>query len=451
MTSGSGSAAREAGTAGAARPNIIFVMMDDMGYGDMGCYGSTAVKTPVMDGIAARGVRFTQMYAAAPICTPSRAALLTGLYPQRVGLPRVLFPEDTAGLEARFRTVAEALRDEGYATQAVGKWHLGCRPEHLPTRHGFDTFFGLPYSNDMAPLHLYRDDAVIETEVDQAQLTERYTREVIGFVEEHVRTSPERPFFTYLAHTMPHIPLHVPEAFRGKSAAGIYGDTIECIDHFLGVLLERLRALGIEDRTLVVVTSDNGPWFEGSTAGLRGRKFDCYEGGVRMPFVAQWPGVVPAGSTCTEVASFMDMLPTFVGLAGGAAPEGIEGHDAWPLFTGEGTSPHEALFYYLVDSPNAVRAGKWKLHLGAGTGQRRITKEMPQLFDMEMDPGESYNLARNHPDVVERLRGLIEAFDRTVHPVPNATPRPHDAIRGEQAPARGGAQPDIRKLPAGWS
>ncbi len=408
------------GMGGERRPNIIFVLLDDMGYGDMGCFGSATIRTPVMDGIAARGARFTQMYAMAPICTPSRAALLTGMYPQRVGLPRVLFPGEAAGLEARFPTVAQALREQGYATQAVGKWHLGCREEHRPTRHGFDTFFGLPYSNDMAPLHLYRDEEVIETEVDQAQLTERYTREVIRFVEGHTAREPGRPFFSYLAHTMPHIPLHVPPEFRGRSAAGTYGDTIECIDHFLGVLLERLHALGVEEDTLLIVTSDNGPWYEGSTAGLRGRKFDCYEGGVRMPFVAQLPDVIPAGTVCREVVSFMDMLPTFVGLAGGTAPPDIDGKDAWPLFLGQGTSPHEQLFYYLVDSPNAVRAGKWKLHLGAGTGQRRVMKEMPQLFDLDLDPGESYNLAGNHPDVVARLRAALEAFDATVQPVPNS-------------------------------
>lgn len=438
------------------RPNVIFVLMDDMGYGDMGCYGSAAIRTPVMDGIASRGVRFTQMYAAAPICTPSRAALMTGLYAQRVGLPRVLFPDETAGLESRFQTVAEALRAEGYATQAVGKWHLGCMPEHRPTRHGFDTFFGLPYSNDMNPLHLYKDEEVLETEVDQAQLTERYTREVIRFVEDHVARSPEKPFFSYLAHTMPHIPLHVPAEFRGKSRAGIYGDTIECIDHFLGILLERLRALGIEENTLVVVTSDNGPWYEGSTAGLRGRKFDCYEGGVRMPFVAQLPGTIPPGSVCREVASFMDMLPTFVGLAGGTPATGLDGRNSWPLFIGEGSSPHDVLFYYMSDTPNAVRQGKWKLHVGAGPRSRLVTKEMPQLFDMDLDPGESYNLARNHPDIVERLRALLEAFDKEIQPVPNSVRLQPGAAaataeREAQSPARGGAPADIRRLPAGWT
>lgn len=385
--------------------------MDDMGYGDMGCYGPTPIRTPEMDGIAARGVRFTHMYSGAPVCTPSRCGLLTGRYAQRVGLPRVLFPKDTAGLPAGERTIADGLRALGYATCALGKWHLGCRPEHHPCRHGFDRFFGVPYSNDMLPLPLYSDETVVEEAIDQATLTRRYSDEAIAFIRAH----RESPFFVYLAHTMPHIPLHVEPAFRGRSAAGTYGDTIECIDAHLGRLLAELRALGLERDTLVIVTSDNGPWFEGSTGGLRGRKFEVYEGGARMPFVAQWPAAIPAGSVCAEPAIFLDLLPTLTAWAGGTPPADrvLDGLDIRALFRGEGASPHDALYFYVGNSLNAIRAGRWKLHVARG-GDGRDRKEMPQLFDLSLDPQEAYNLADRHPELVQRLRGMIEAFDAQV-------------------------------------
>ena len=393
------------------RPNVVLVLMDDMGYGDMTCYGPTPIRTPVMDGVAARGVRFTHMYSGAPVCTPSRCGLLTGRYAQRVGLPRVLFPKDTAGLPTGERTIADGLRALGYATCALGKWHLGCRPEHHPCRHGFDRFFGVPYSNDMLPLPLYSDETVVEEAIDQATLTRRYSDEAIAFIRAH----RESPFFVYLAHTMPHIPLHVEPAFRGRSAAGTYGDTIECIDAHLGRVLGELRALGLERDTLVIVTSDNGPWFEGSTGGLRGRKFEVYEGGARMPFVAQWPAAIPAGSVCAEPAIFLDLLPTLTAWAGGTPPADrvLDGLDIRGLFTGEGGSPHDALYFYVGNSLNAIRAGRWKLHVARG-GDGKDRKEMPQLFDLSLDPQEAYNLADRNPELVQRLRGMIEAFDAQV-------------------------------------
>lgn len=395
------------------RPNIVFVLMDDMGYGDMGCYGPTPVRTPNMDALAARGVRFTAMYSCAPICTPSRCAVMTGRYAQRVGLPRVLFPQDTAGLTDHERTVADCLRQAGYATCGLGKWHLGCRPEHHPCRHGFDRFFGLLYSNDMDPLHLYSDERVVEEAVDQASLTRRYTDEAIAFIRAH----RDRPFFVYLAHTMPHIPLHVEPAFRGRSAGGTYGDTIECIDFHLGRLMDELRALGLDQDTLLIVTSDNGPWFEGSTGGLRGRKFEVYEGGVRVPFVAQWPAAIPAARVCAEPAAFIDMLPTLAAWSGGAVPSGrvIDGVDVRALFTGEGVPPPEpeALYFYSHNSLNAARAGRWKLHVARGA-EGRDRKEMPQLFDLSADPQEAYNVANRHPEVLERLRAMMAAFDAGV-------------------------------------
>lgn len=406
----------------ARRPNIVLLLMDDMGYGDMGCYGPTPIRTPHMDAIAAHGVRFTDMYSGAPVCTPSRCGLLTGRYAQRVGLPRVLFPTDTVGLSDREQTIADCLRPLGYATCALGKWHLGCRPEHHPCRHGFDRFFGLLYSNDMQPLHLYADEQVIEGPVDQALLTRQYTDEALGFI----RQNRDRPFFVYLAHTMPHIPLHVEADFRGRSAAGTYGDTIECIDAHLGRIRAELQALGLERDTLLIVTSDNGPWFEGSTGGLRGRKFEVYEGGVRMPFVAQWPAAIPAGTVCTEPAIFLDLLPTLVGWAGGTPPTDrvIDGADIRALFQGEGASPHAALYFYVGNSLNAVRAGRWKLHVARG-GEGKDRSQMPQLFDLALDPHEAYNLADRDPQLVGRLRAQMEAFDAGVKTqCPVAPPAP---------------------------
>lgn len=389
------------------KPNFIVVFMDDMGYGDMGCFGSPSIKTPRMDAIAENGAKFTQMYAAGPICTPSRCGLLTGRYPQRVGLPAVLFPHDTAGLTDHEKTIADRLGPAGYASCCLGKWHLGCLPEHYPTRHGFDYYFGLLYSNDMNPLHLYRNEEVIETEVDQAQLTRRYTDEAIAFIEQH----KDQPFFCYLAHTMPHIPLHVEEEFRGKSDGGTYGDTIECIDYHLGRIMDKLDELGLADDTLLIVTSDNGPWFEGSTAGLRGRKFDCYEGGVRMPFVAQWPGTLSPGTVLDEPMSLMDLLPTFCCLAGIEPPRDpdVDGIDICGAFRNGGSPQRDALYYYLLYRLQAVRAGKWKLHVERGVNGD--TMEMPQLFDMDRDPGENYNVANRYPEVVEKLAAMIKKFD----------------------------------------
>lgn len=393
-----------------SRPNLLIVFMDDMGYGDMGCFGSPSIRTPHMDAVAQRGARFTQMYASAAICTPSRAGLLTGRLAQRMGIERVLFPRDDHGLPAREKTLADYLRQAGYATVMAGKWHLGCRPEHNPVRHGFDHYLGLLYSNDMDPLHLYRNEQAIETEVDQAQLTRRYTDEIIEFID----GAGDRPFFAYLAHTMPHIPLHVEEDFRGRSAGGTYGDTIECIDHHLGRLLDHLDSRGKLDDTLVIVTSDNGPWYEGSTGGLRGRKFEVYEGGIRMPFVAQWPGVIEPASVIDAPASLLDLLPTCCALAGVTpdAQRELDGVDLSQALGGGEMPPREAIYFYRHNSLQAARVGDWKLHVAFGTDDR--TAEMPQLFDLSRDWQECYNLADSHPDVVEHIKALMADFDPRV-------------------------------------
>ncbi len=387
------------------RPNIVYILMDDMGYGDMGCYGSSLLCTPHMDRIAAEGTVCTRMYSA-PVCSPARAQLLTGCYAPRTGITRVLFPQDTTGLTEATPTIATHLRQAGYATMAIGKWHLGCLPEHMPTRHGFDAYYGLLYSNDMDPLFLYRDETVCEWEVDQASLTRRYTDEAIGFIERH----RDRPFFCYLAHTMPHIPLHVEPRYAGRSRAGLYGDVIECIDDQIGRILEYLDTSGLAENTLVIVSSDNGPWYQGSVRGQRGRKFDVYEGGVRVPFIARWPRRIPPGSHRDQLMSQIDILPTLTNLAGCAPIAGIDGKDLSGTLIEDGPSPHSEVLLYIDAVPGAVVSGEWKLHLNLGRDTAQAHGEYPQLFHLATDPEESYNLANRYPDVVDRM---LEAARRT--------------------------------------
>ncbi|SDS36171.1 sulfatase family protein [Microlunatus soli] len=394
-----------------ARPNIVLVFMDDMGYGDMGAMGGSMIKTPNMDRVAAGGIAFRQMYAAASVCTPSRAALLTGRYAQRVGLERVIFPQEPEGLSSYERTMADLLSECGYRTAIYGKWHLGARPEHNPLRHGFEEFFGIPYSNDMDPVHLFEGQQVAETYVDQSLLTKAYTDRAIDFISNHA----DEPFFVYLPHTMPHIPLHVEEGFRGQSRGGTYGDTIECIDHHLGRLLDHLDQLELSDNTLVIVTSDNGPWFEGSTGGLRGRKGESYEGGIRMPFVARWPAEIPAGIECNEPAGFIDLMPTLVTLAGGKVPDDrpIDGCDISATLRGEPMPERAPIFTFHQWSLNAVRDGRWKLHVRRRNDADQ--REMPQLFDMESDPTESYNQANREPEVLGRMLDIASRFAQHIH------------------------------------
>ena len=392
------------------KPNFVVVFMDDMGYGDMGCFGSSVIRTPQMDSIAEQGARFTSMYSAAAICSPSRAGLLTGKQPQRIGIERVLFPHDKDGIGASVKTVADYLQYSGYKTMMAGKWHIGCLPEHNPVEHGFDEYCGLLYSNDMEPLHLYRDQDVIETEVDQAFLTRRYTDEAINFINRN----SERAFFCYIAHTMPHIPLHVEPEFRNTSRGGTYGDTIECIDYHLGRLTDEIDRLNLTENTFIIVTSDNGPWYEGSAGGLRGRKFDLYEGGVRMPFVARFPKLISPGTCSDEPASLMDIPPTFLNLAG-VDPEkndSFDGIDITESFKGNPMPERDGIYFYDHYSPNAIRSGKWKLHLAFGADRNKA--EMPQLFDLEHDPQESYNLANLYPEIVEKLSDRIRIFHNDV-------------------------------------
>jgi arylsulfatase A-like enzyme len=383
--------------------------------------------------MAAEGIRFTDWYAPAPVCTPTRAGLLTGCYPQRLGfgvIPKerpngadahVLYSRSQHGLNLAEVTIAEMLKARGYATGMVGKWHLGDAPEFLPTRQGFDLFFGLPYSNDMKPSVLMRGERVVEEPVEQATLTRRYTDESIKFVREN----KDRPFFLYLAHNMPHTPLHASEQFRGKSPRGLYGDVVEELDWNVGRLLDALKELGLDERTLVVFTSDNGPWHMrgedgGSATPLRAGKGTTYEGGMRVPFIARLPGRVPAGKASREPLSHIDLAPTIAALTGAAMPTDriIDGKDVSPILLGTpgAKNPHEAFFYYGDGRLNAVRSGKWKLKLETtlqeetyyGKVSAPEAKIPPALYDLELDPGEQKSVLADHPDVAKRLQGLAE-------------------------------------------
>ncbi len=386
-----------------ALPNLVWIWADNLGWGDLACYGNARVKTPVIDRLAAEGARFTQFYVAHTVCSPSRAALLTGRQPFRCGIVDVLRPDSPSGLPREEVTIAEALRERGYVTAAFGKWHLGDRREFLPLRHGFDRWFGLPYSMDMLPTLLYRDDAIADTlDGDRVQdVTERMTREAVRFVEER----RGGPFFIYFSHTIPHPPLNLPARCRTPGRP-IYEDALEHLDEQVGVLLATLERLGLARDTLVIFSSDNGPMDQGGSAGgLRGRIREATEGGVRVPFLARWPGRIPGGRVVDVPAIATDVFPTLIRLAGGRPPDdrGYDGQDIWPLMTGQGEFRREKPFVWVdLDQVLAVREGRWKLHLAA----RNKPLPEPELYDVESDPKESRKLNALHPEALKRLSDL---------------------------------------------
>jgi len=419
------------------RPNIILINCDDLGYGDLGCYGSPVNKTPTLDRMAAEGMRFTDYHVMSAVCSASRAALLTGCYPQRVGMPGVLFPGNAIGLHPDEITIADVLKGQGYRTKIVGKWHCGDQPEFLPTKHGFDEYYGLPYSNDMGiqgppekrpervPLPLLRDDEVIQEQPDQRGLTERYTEQCVRFIRDNASTSSAgsgqagsaqaRPFFLYLAHMYVHVPLFVPRRFLKQSDNGGYGGAVECIDWVAEVLFRELRRLGLDENTMVIFTSDNGSRARGeggSNAPLRGTKGTTWEGGQRVPFIVRWPGKVPAGRVCDEPVTSMDFMPTLARLAGTTEPQDrtIDGKDISPLIFGEdgARSPHETFCYYARFSLAAVRKGKWKLHFFEGSAFRQDAEEHHMLFDLDSDIGEERNVLDEHPEVVRELTAIAD-------------------------------------------
>jgi len=424
-------------------PNVVLIVADDLGWGDLASYGHPTIRTPHLDRMAREGQRWTSFYAGAPYCTPSRAALLTGRLPVRSGMASesytVLYADSKGGLPASEVTIADLLRARGYATALVGKWHLGHRPEYLPTRHGFDTYFGIPYSNDMeaAPdspsdriehpksgyfnVPLMRDGRVVERPARQETITGRYVDESLRFIREN----RDRPFFLYLAHTMPHVPLFAGQAFAGHSPRGAYGDVVEEIDDGVGRVLATLAELGLDRRTLVVFSSDNGPWrgqrgLGGSAGPLRDGKGTTFEGGVRVPAIFRWPGTVAPG-VVREMGSLLDVLPTLAALAGAPRPEGrvLDGYDLTPVLFGRGPSPRKSYFYYRGATLQAVRSGPFKLHLFTrpdGNDERPRRVDPPWLFDLDRDPSEQYDIAAERPDVVAELRRRADEHRRGVRP-----------------------------------
>jgi arylsulfatase A-like enzyme len=411
----------------AAPPNYIVIFCDDLGYGDLGCYGSTKNRTPHIDQLAKDGMSFTDFYVSSPVCTPSRASLLTGSYARRVGMHEdftehwVLIPRSRRGLNPDEVTLPEMLKDAGYATTCIGKWHLGDQPEHLPTRHGFDSYYGIPYSNDMAsakrgdpPLPIVRDEKVIEAPCDQSTLTKRYTAEAIKFIE----ASKDKPFFLYLPHTFPHLPLFASPDFKNKSKNGRYGDSIEEIDWSTGEILKCLERLMLVENTVVIFTSDNGSNGRngGSNLPLAGNKGGTMEGGMRVPMIVRWPGNVPKGSRCSELATTMDLLPTFAALSKAKLPtQKMDGHDISDLLLAKAgaKSPHEAFYYYRRRQLQAIRWGKWKWHLpleqrfkawSSIKGDGRPVKG--RLIDLEADLKETTDVSAKHPEVMAKLAEL---------------------------------------------
>jgi len=410
------------------KPNFIIIFCDDLGYGDIGCFGSEKHRTPNIDKMAEQGLKLTSFYVTSGVCTPSRSSLMTGCYPRRTNMHQdaaglcVLFPVAEKGLNPNEITIAEILKTQNYKTACIGKWHLGDQKKFLPTKQGFDFYFGIPYSNDMGsrqhtknpPLPLLKNETVIEAPVNQNTLTKRYTEQAVKFITEN----KDNPFFLYLPHTMPHNPVHAGDRFRDKSANGRYGDAVEEIDYSTGHILKTLEQLNIDKNTLVIFTSDNGAAkrYGGSNLPLAGFKGSTLEGGMREPCVVRWPANIPAGTSCDELTSTIDLLPTFALLAGAATPKNtiIDGKDIRPILFGKpnAKSLHEAFYYYQVDQLQAVRSGKWKLHLPLETKKRNWGKpEMNyplKLYDLKADIAEKYNIADKHPDVVKKLLALAK-------------------------------------------
>lgn len=426
------------------RPNFVIIFTDDQGYGDLSCYGGEHVSTPRIDQMAKEGSRLTSFYVAAPVCTPSRAALMTGCYPKRVGMAKgsdfgVLLAGDTKGLNPEEITIAEVLKSVGYSTGMFGKWHLGDQPEFLPTKQGFDEFFGLPFSHDIHPFHprqnhykfpplaLVQNETVIEMDPDADYLTKRITERAVAFIEKN----RDEPFFVYVPHPIPHAPLHVSPSFMENVSADVvakleeedgnidyqtrhklFRQAIAEIDWSVGRILDTLKANGLDEKTLVIFTSDNGPpknTLHATAGPLRGHKGTVFEGGMREPTVIRWPGKIPAGKDNNELMTAMDLLPTFAGLAGATVPVDrvIDGKDIWPTLIGKAQTPHEAFFYHRGNSLAAVRVGDWKLHWN---DKRRPT----QLYNLADDIAETKNVIESQPGIAERLDKRLKDFEKDI-------------------------------------
>ncbi|MEM9345362.1 MAG: sulfatase [Planctomycetota bacterium] len=413
----------------ADKPNVVIFFTDDQGYGDLSCFGNPTIHTPHLDQMAAEGMKLTQFYVASPVCSPSRAALLTGSYPKRIGMHKhVIFPQYDYGMHTDEHTIADMLQAQGYATGMFGKWHLGHRRGLLPTDQGFDTWYGIPYSNDMSTYHrngktgykfnlpLMRDDKVLEWEPDQHVFTKNATEEAVKFIE----TNKDKPFFVYIPHAMPHIPIYASKEFEGTSKRGLYGDVIEEIDWSVGEVIKTLKQHGLDENTIVMFATDNGPWepfkqYGGSAGPLRGAKGSNWEGGQRVPCIIRWPAKVPAGSVCMELTRSIDILPTLAEITGGQLSSNkIDGGSIKGLLTGEdgAASASDTFLYYSARGElNGIRKGQWKLLFN---GKEAKDVGGTALFHLEIDISEKWNVAKNKPELVEELKALAIKLDQEI-------------------------------------
>ena len=414
-------------------PNLVLILVDDLGYGDLalGGAGPGIIRTPNLERMATEGVQFTSFYSSAALCTPSRAGMLTGRYPVRTHMTSPLYPTGhpmniVMHLVGRYAygvtdipedevLLSEVLQRRGYHTGMVGKWHLGDKPGHIPNDRGFDSYYGALHSNDESPYHIYRDREIeLRHPVDQDQLTGNFTREAEAFI----RQSREGPFFLYLAHAMPHEPIHASSSFRETSAAGLYGDAVQELDWSVGRILDTLEELGLDRNTLVIFTSDNGPWWQGNPGHQRGRKMLAFEGGFRVPFLARWPGVIPAGAVSDAMSMNFDLFPTLLGLAGVPLPADriIDGRDILSLLVDGAPSPHECLFFYYTRTAVAAREGAWKYYRRYQTDNAGYwpLKQGPFLFRLDTDPNESYSLIESEPERAAHLAAQLDAWDDEV-------------------------------------
>lgn len=404
------------------KPNFVVIMADDLGYGDIGTFGATDIRTPNIDKLAENGLKFTSFYSTSPVCSPSRFGLLTGRYPRRQGIDGVFFPESFNGIPKEELTLAEALKTKGYSTGIVGKWHLGHHREFLPLQNGFDEYFGIPYSNDMQGTVYLRGNNVVQYNIDQKYTTKTYTEEATKFIDKHKK----EPFFLYLPHTMPHLPLYASPAFEGKSKRGLYGDVIEELDWSVGQVIESLKKNGLTENTLVIFTSDNGPWtifdIEGGSAGkLRNGKGTTFEGGQRVPTIFSFPSKIKAGSVYNDLALHLDVFPTILKLAGyqAALPNPIDGEDVSSILTANGKRKGDEFIYYSNGKIEAFRKGDWKIRLAQPASKNYLNGEtIPAteafLFNLKEDVSETKNLYQTNPEKVTELLAALDKKSKTI-------------------------------------
>lgn len=409
-------------------PNIVFIFADDLGYGDLGCFGATDIATPNIDRIAAEGIKFTSFLSASPVCSPSRAGLLTGRMPQRIGINAVFFPDSFTGMDPEEITIAEVLKAKGYRTGVVGKWHLGHMEKYLPLNQGFDEYFGIPYSNDMASVVYMRGNEVEEFKVDQRFTTRTYTEESLKFID----SASNQPFFLYLAHNMPHVPIYASPEFEGKSQRGLYGDVIQELDWSVGEVLKKLEEKGILENTLIVFSSDNGPWLvmedHGGSAGpLREGKQFTFEGGVRVPTVAMWKGKIDPGQVYEDLATQMDWFPTFCKLVGAEIPQdrAIDGKDLSSVLFENGMREGDEFIYYMLSDQRGYRQGDWKIKRPFGgfagsRGMKKVEAHDTLLFNLKNDPGETTNLAKDNPEKTAQMMRAMDLAVKQLGPLPES-------------------------------